>query len=704
MHRTEPPPQATWLLEHLTSGARNDALAGDLLEEFRAGRSHGWYWRQVSNACLVSWTHSLALRGPMLVFALFWSALAPAWEVVVDRLWKSEVAFAWPAALVGWIALNATFLWAGVLVYLIACTFLGKAIRRPEAHRAFAIALLIFPPVAFAIFVLANLYWYSVPGLAEARLAGTSLAQLADFSILANLIRIPYCIALVSALWNSIPTPKRKIPSLSDGRKDDLFTNAGAIAFASAPDPFTVRQFFAFMVGAGLINALIAGFALCRLPGANNPSIASLLCRAACYVAIGAAAGVIGAYLYWQNPWSPFREKTPVPFPLFALVCASGWVWIPSIVIFSEALSAGAALAAMIAALLLASGLRNATYFVLAPATSGPTSSDALLFEESLYRAPADLVGFAIALCLYTALVALAARWILSAATLVALAAALFGWKKTVPQGPDVTTGREYKRATLRMAFAVMPAILVSAWALLDGVAYRNRVQAALDSTSPSLTAPRSIEGKQNPLKPANGVGGYESVILWPYPETKQIVAPVLHTPSFLVPGTLKPIVLRFTGAYWYLQPPHQLPGLMAHQAHGSPLRTKIESSDDIPLVMDAHQDLPAVIPLARCREIDIDVENDDNRQGPIAVALLLGVGPYTAHQTVYLGQQQIVSSLPQHFQFKSTPVTETLRFAVPAKASLQGFNEITVMILPGTEHLLVAPRIALRQFQFFAR
>ncbi len=43
MRPTEPPPIATWLLEHV--GLRNQSLAGDLLEEYRTGRSGAWYWR-----------------------------------------------------------------------------------------------------------------------------------------------------------------------------------------------------------------------------------------------------------------------------------------------------------------------------------------------------------------------------------------------------------------------------------------------------------------------------------------------------------------------------------------------------------------------------------------------------------------------------------------------------------------------------------
>ncbi len=713
MHRREPPPQATWILEHLTTGTRNEALAGDLLEELRSGRSNRWYWRQVISACAVSWSKSLALRGPMLAFVLLWSALAPAWQVIVERIEAAPIfASLWqvlgplwlPFALAGWTALHAAFLWAGVLAYLLANTILGRTIRRREANRAFVLTALVFPPVAGLTFILANLYWYSVPGLAQAKLAATSMGQIADLGALADLIRIPYLIAHVSALWTLIPQPTRRIHQPSDFFAERFSADSGMAALELSVDPTSLRRFFTFMVAAGFINAMIAGFLLCRLPDAHSPTLSSLLWRAMAYVAIGAAAGVMGAYLYWQNPSSPFREKPPVPFPLFALACVSGWVWVPAMVIFSEALSAGAALVAMIGAFLLAAGLRRATYFVLSPAASGVAHGDSELFEEALYRAPADLIGYAIALCLYAALIALASRWNMSAAALLALAATLFGWKKTIPLGHALHAKYEVSRATVRAGLVAVPAILITAWALLEGVAHRNHMQAAPASTAFSFTAPKDTDEKPTPQKGAYGVGGYESVILWPYREKKQIVPPPLHQESLLAPGTTRPLVLRFTGAYWYLQPPEQLPGPKAHQAFGSPLKVNIASNDDIPLVMDAHQTLSSEIATARCREVAVDIENFENKEGSIALALLLSDGVSSPHQTLYLGQQPIVSTLHDHFWFKAAPVSETLSFAVPAKASLRQFNEITVLILPDSDHMLAAPRISVEQFQLFPR
>jgi hypothetical protein len=54
MRSPKPPALATWILEHVTPRGKNEALTGDLLEEFGQRRSVAWYWRQVLGAVVVS--------------------------------------------------------------------------------------------------------------------------------------------------------------------------------------------------------------------------------------------------------------------------------------------------------------------------------------------------------------------------------------------------------------------------------------------------------------------------------------------------------------------------------------------------------------------------------------------------------------------------------------------------------------------------
>ena len=50
----QPPAMATWLLKRLALGQRQESLIGDLIEQYRQGRSASWYWRQVLMAIPVS--------------------------------------------------------------------------------------------------------------------------------------------------------------------------------------------------------------------------------------------------------------------------------------------------------------------------------------------------------------------------------------------------------------------------------------------------------------------------------------------------------------------------------------------------------------------------------------------------------------------------------------------------------------------------
>jgi hypothetical protein len=72
MKSSKPPALATWLVEHLIPGSRNEALAGDLLEQFGQGRSVAWYWRQVLVAILTG-------------FLMEWRILV--WAAIVTVCW-----------------------------------------------------------------------------------------------------------------------------------------------------------------------------------------------------------------------------------------------------------------------------------------------------------------------------------------------------------------------------------------------------------------------------------------------------------------------------------------------------------------------------------------------------------------------------------------------------------------------------------------
>jgi hypothetical protein len=710
------------MLEHCIPADHADALAGDLLEDFRAGRSDGWYWRQALSACAVSWAEGLRARMPLLLFTLIWSMLATAWKALIgpydnfatlDRIVQYIGPLGVFAALAGWVVIHSAFLWAGILVYYIANASLGKAPRGGKLTRALLLAPVVFVPLYGATFVWCKLYWYSF--FANATPATTPLGQIADFQILTDVMRLPFFITMLAALWNLVPQPARTAQS--------FLAKSHSLAFSvqSGPlrlTPWALNRFLVFVVSAGLINAMIAAFVMCRLPAAHSPTLESLFLRATVDVVIGAVAGVIGAYLYWHSPASPFRTEAPLPFSLFALVCAAGWVWVPAMGMFSEQLSGANAVVAAIGAFFLGIGLRQSTFSFFSPAPKlnpDPTYGSFDIFEESLYRPRGEAHGYLIAVGLFAALTALAFRENLIAAALLATTTFLFAWKWTfVSSAQHIPL---YRRSALRLVLVAVPAILITVWALLDGVSHRNRAEAVAALAAAQATAAEQDSANEPQSKSSKaGTGGYESLILWPFPEKKQIVPPIPAHTSFLAPGTTEPLIIRFDGAYWYLQPPDERPGPTAHQAHGTPLGAEIRSINDLPLVMDAHQPLGSSIPIARCREIEVEIENHDDRPGSIAMAVLLSDTSAPGKPELYLGQQPIVpaeldrNSLDSALAVSPAPAMndghslQTLRFPIPSAARIRNFNEITVMILPDAPNSLVGPKIAVRQFQLLPR
>ena len=70
MKTPQPPKLATWLLERLVPGPHGDALVGDLVEQYRQGRSGSWYWRQVLVTIISGLAKDRMLRGAAVLGAL----------------------------------------------------------------------------------------------------------------------------------------------------------------------------------------------------------------------------------------------------------------------------------------------------------------------------------------------------------------------------------------------------------------------------------------------------------------------------------------------------------------------------------------------------------------------------------------------------------------------------------------------------------
>jgi hypothetical protein len=373
---------------------------------------------------------------------------------------------------------------------------------------------------------------------------------------------------------------------------------------------------------------------------------------------------------------------------------------VPAIVLLSRQDSLFSAALSALSAALLAKGLRRTL-----PQSTGVQDSQppVLAFEEheifaaTLKSPPRETYGYVIAFLLYFTGYLLIEHFFLLAGVPLALSAFSVVWKSTLEPAPATVNARTGTRVVLRLASIAVAAILVTLYVLLAGIGHRNRAEA----TNAALARTTGNPNGRNPKNSVYGISGYESIILWPPPEKKQIVAPQPAEISPFATRIAKPIVIRFDGAYWYFQPPDKRPGPRAHQAHGTPIAAKIGTNNDFPLTMEAVQSLSAPIRIAPYREIQLSIENWDNVRGSIVLNVLLTDTALPGEPALTLGGQPILSTEPAQFSFKSAPTQEVLRFPIPTHATLRKFDQITVYFLPDAAHFAVGPKIAIQQFAF---
>lgn len=221
MTSTNPPRIARWMLEHLMPADHDEALAGDLLESFRAGRSSAWYCRQVSAALVIRWMGNLIRQGTVLIFAAAWAMLSPAWRLVIRRLYHTGNFIGpiwrlpWPWSTVCDFGLSATegllFIWMGALFGLIIIRSLLGAARNWRIGRAFALSAIsyILTFVCVVAIPLIAAPYPTVHGVDWRTL--TLSGVIIDFGVLTNIMRLPYIAGTACALWGAIPTYERPI-------------------------------------------------------------------------------------------------------------------------------------------------------------------------------------------------------------------------------------------------------------------------------------------------------------------------------------------------------------------------------------------------------------------------------------------------------------------------------------------------------------
>jgi hypothetical protein len=170
----------------------------------------------------------------------------------------------------------------------------------------------------------------------------------------------------------------------------------------------------------------------------------------------------------------------------------------------------------------------------------------------------------------------------------------------------------------------------------------------------------------------------FRGVILFVDKPTEKIVAPSpLKLKAGFADPKREPLVIPFSGVYWFTRVPNRLPPATSIVKHGSPNELFYRSADWQPLFMEAHQSLGQYLSLECCLGIDVDIVNVDRYPGSVHVEVLVadtaGAGPRLS-----LGVMPVQSTEPFKPNGEIKPHKETLRYAISPNR-FGRFDEITV-------------------------
>src|SRR4026207_28811 len=158
---TQAPRVATWLAERFLTSPRRESLIGDLVEQYREGRSATWYWGQVFRAIVVSITEELAAHKLLALRAVAVGMVTTYLLQIGPVVWVGLRAEDWVIRTVVNCQATGGGFWCQTLVnqfsfelvLYVACALTGWIVAR--LHRPHGVA-------ALCVFIVAFLLWECV--------------------------------------------------------------------------------------------------------------------------------------------------------------------------------------------------------------------------------------------------------------------------------------------------------------------------------------------------------------------------------------------------------------------------------------------------------------------------------------------------------------------------------------------------------------
>jgi hypothetical protein len=472
---------------------------------------------------------------------------------------------------------------------------------------------------------------------------------------------------------------------------EDVFRGEDPIAEATHHRADSSIDIWSLVVTGCLSAAMITSLSS-RLPESHTLSWTTIVFRSIKYIALAVAGGAIGTSI----PWLFLKAKPSFSLASLSKIVAVGWIFFPCILLFYRSQSPWMFPALALATIAVTFRLRR-----LFPASATPNEGKLPYLHNadlpSLYGLPIagfrPVRAFFLALCAQAALILAIADRRLPAGFFLSVCLSLLVWRWSAFAGSAIKQFAGRRQSLLLSTFAICFTML----ALLPWIAEKSYNS----NKVPRRPTPITHEARETDVPGSDYVG----IILWPPPIKKtEIVPPRPHATSFAIGKAAKPVVIPFDGQYWYFKAPSKRPGPRAHIAHGRATYVNVHSTDSVPLLMEAYQNLGTAIDLGCCSEIDVAITNADVRPGTIALGIRLADSGSIGEPSQNLAERAIASSKAAQIPLNRPPVEEVLRFPIPRPTTIQRFNEITIVFLSARERARGGAKVSIQSFTLIPR
>lgn len=202
------------------------------------------------------------------------------------------------------------------------------------------------------------------------------------------------------------------------------------------------------------------------------------------------------------------------------------------------------------------------------------------------------------------------------------------------------------------------------------------------------------------------GSRGEIGIILWPEKKNVlKLVAPIPVTTSTAAgSGSANPLIIPFGGVYWVFKSPDLQPPEDSREAHESPDKVEIRSTDRRPLLIEAHDYLANLINLDCCSRMQVAIRNADRYPESVSLELIVANTSLPHHPSMSLGRMMVSSTPAWSLYAKRPTVAETLSFPISANRPLKSFDEVKIVFRLDQARADVAARIAIDHFVLIPR